>query len=143
MATQEESEEFLQTYLKMVAGLATFTLEDIVLQHGKSYEAPVNPRPGTVHKGKDKECFRNAYELVQTNPKWKYVEGFALHTIPVHHAWTVRNDGHLIETTWKTSGVAYFGIELPMDFVNRVILETGVWGALNPLSQTFRNRFVK
>jgi hypothetical protein len=58
-----------------------------------------------------------------TTKKLRYVEGFALSVIPVHHAWCADEDGNAIECTWQKPGLAYFGLEFepPKKFAGSMI----------------------
>jgi len=124
----------IQGYLRAIAGMvASKTYEGIVLDHGQEYEPPVRPRPVGVRKGKNKLCFMNSYGLA-FEKGWQYVEGYALSGIvpfPVLHAWVVTDSGEVIETTWKDSGVAYFGIPFDFDFIHKVLLETRTHGVID------------
>lgn len=81
-------------------------IEDFLLQHGTWYKTP-----GTIPEdalGTMKECFRNSF--LNSIQHLTYVEGYALHIIPVHHAWNVDESNNLIDATWKNSGLAYLGV---------------------------------
>lgn len=133
----------LLKYLKFVDQASKGnSMESIVLKHGIAYPAPIIARPKGIKKGKDRQCFTNAYHICIENKGFKYIEGFALSIIPVHHAWVLDEDGNVIETTWKEAGEEYYGIELDIPWVNKVIYETKVYGALNPQSQEFRKKYL-
>jgi len=54
-------------------------------------------------KGRLKECFRNAWNLVQDHPdELTYVEGYATSLAVCHHAWVLDPDGHVQDATWRT-----------------------------------------
>ena len=142
------AEKILKEYLSSVS--TNFptqkTYEAIVLEHGRKFAPPVTPRPKGIRKGRNRLCFMNAYRLANRED-FRYVEGFAISDIgiliPVQHAWVVDNKDNVIETTWKESGLAYSGIVFDLEFVNRVICETKLYGIMDYRSETFRERFAK
>jgi hypothetical protein len=83
---------------------------DLLLQHGKWYEPA--PLPQGIRRGQMKQCFYNA-AMAAIDHGLRYVEGYALSIIPVHHAWCVDDAGKVVEVTWKNVGLAYFGVEFP------------------------------
>jgi hypothetical protein len=135
-------ENNLQDYLRMVDNFTKgLSIESVTLKHGKEFPSPAVARPKHLKKGRDKECFKNAYHVCVENAGFKYVEGFATSIIPVHHAWVLDKDDNVVETTWQEAGEEYFGIVIPIPWVNKVIVETGVYGALNPVSKTFTAKY--
>lgn len=106
--------------------------EAIVLEHGKRFQW--TPRPKGITKKKNRECYRNAYRLVESHPELTYVEGYAMPPafgMAVHHAWAATEDGLAIDPTWAHEGGEYIGIPLDFAFVSRQIMKTGHWGALD------------
>jgi len=133
----------IKSYLVAVSTmLVRYSKEKIVLEHGQVYIAPEVARPKGVRKGRNRACFMNAYHLAYGHD-WQYVEGFAIShvlPIPVEHAWVF--DGEVvIETTWQGPGIEYFGIPFEMDFIHKVLLDTGTYGVLDFSSRSFRDRF--
>jgi hypothetical protein len=67
-------------------------------------------------------CFENSASLSRT-PGMTYVEGSALVAVPrllaIHHAWCVDAEGLVHEPTWRTVGLAYFGVPFATDYVAR------------------------
>jgi hypothetical protein len=112
-------------------GYATF--EEFVLAHGEAFTPPTKPRPKGFRKGTNKMCFRNATHATFDRDGWTYVEGFATGMIGVHHAWALDPDGNVVETTWKDSGTAYFGVRFPKEVVSRTMVATNVYGVANPV----------
>jgi hypothetical protein len=112
--------------------LAYASFEEFVLTHGQVFEPPLRPRPKGVRNGTDKMCFRNAGHVALDHDRdgWQYVEGYGIGIIPAHHAWVLDADGNVVETTWKESGSAYFGVVFPDDLWKLTINLTGVWGVL-------------
>jgi len=103
---------------------------------------------------KIKECYRNAWISTVCNSHLKYFEGYvASMSIPIPHAWLVDTDGMVVDPTLiingermvkqlKKYGVTdrkcnrnrlgdeYFGMEIPIDFVNKMTFKkkiTGEW----------------
>ncbi len=90
---------------------------EFVLKYGCLYEPAIKPK--NVRLGVPKHCFHNAQKLARRFG-YKYVEGYAISCeqlpIPIHHAWCVRA-GKVIDPTWETVGVAYFGVAFDLSFV--------------------------
>lgn len=133
----------LKTYLEQVRNMfpKQHTYEAVVLVAGKSYTPPIHPRPKGIRKGKDRECYRNAYHL-SDKIGLRYVEGFSVYMHPIaqveQHAWCVDKNDIVIESTWKFSGSAYYGIEFDLRFAENIMFDTGVYGVINNNSETFR-----
>jgi hypothetical protein len=86
---------------------------DFVLREGRFFEPQQRPDAITLrHIG---ECFRNAF-LTMMRTGLQYAEGYAVFgsKIPVLHAWNVDAEGSVIDSTWKPTGSAYFGIISPL-----------------------------
>jgi hypothetical protein len=65
-------------------------------------------------------CFGNSYNLADKHPELTYVEGYTLHEatdFPVFHAWVVDKEGNVIDATWPTPGIEYFGVPFTLDDV--------------------------
>ena len=73
-----------------------------------------------VHHLKIKECYKNSWLIHQVRPEYKYFVGFVSATIPIEHAWLVK-DGKVIDPTLAVVvdgdadrfGSEYFGVEIP------------------------------
>ncbi len=132
----------LRAYLLMVTAMSDKSNEALVLKHGKSYPAPEMAIPKHVRKGKDGQCYTNAYHTVVSNSGFTYVEGYATFTgIPLEHAWVLDREGRVIDPTWKSPGEEYYGIEFDIPFVNQIIYEKGTYGVLDSRSPLLRARF--
>ena len=118
--TEQESRDNVIEYLKLIRQCTKNNLAgqnyvyagaaDLLLQHGKWYKP--QSRPDGFIKLTPKACFANSQYYSQLkNKNLHYVEGYALSIIPVHHAWVVDEDDNVIEVTWDTPGLAYFGLE--------------------------------
>ena len=101
---------------------------DLILTHGRGFKP--HKRPRGVPRGTVKECFKNALQLAQSNPKYTYVEGFGLRFIPIHHAWVVDQDGNAIDNTWEISGEEYFGVPIDTSYVEDHTNVSGTYGVL-------------
>ena len=136
--------EYLEAIKNMTSKMKAPSIEGIVLEHGRPFVSPAQARPKGIRKGEDRMCFMNSYHLaMQTG--WTYVEGFAISDvvpIPLHHAWVIDRAGMVIETTWETAGVEYYGIPLDTSFMHKVMLETKRYGILDPYSPSFRKRYL-
>lgn len=68
-----------------------------------------------------KECYANCMRIRNRHPEYQYVEGWAIHLIPVEHAWLVGPDGRVVDPTWclqepltPPSGTSdYLGVVIP------------------------------
>jgi hypothetical protein len=111
-----------------------------ILKNGREW----GPRifPAGVKKMKDKACFQNAYNLSQKKG-YRYVEGMATSIIPCDHAWCVNDQGEVIDPTWgktflsgKERGPAdYFGVEIPVEKLHKIMLLTRVYGVFGNWQQ--------
>jgi 2'-5' RNA ligase len=147
---RNEAETQLQTYLETVrgfmasnfAGHADFKhkgVEDLVLSEGKYFNPA--PRPKDIKKQPDKECFKNAFQVMMDHGH-TYVEGYAFPKgipLPIHHAWNVDKNGKVIDSTWKEPGVAYLGVPLSDNFTLKHASETGVYGVFGGYDAASRN----
>ena len=84
---------------------------DFVLQHGRWYSAKLNELP----TGHPSTCYGNAI-IVAVVHGLPYVEGYALSPIGriFPHAWNAQ-DVYAIDTTWRTPGLAYVGVEFSVE----------------------------
>jgi hypothetical protein len=126
--------------LQQIAGVAgPRSYENVVLKAGQTYTPQELPKG--YKKGRPRECYKNAYELSQSDPDLTYVEGFAtpdFMPLPIQHAWCADSDGNVIDNTWKSAGNSYIGVPFDNDFINKVALETETYGVLDYGSDTFR-----
>jgi len=121
---------------RLAAGMempAYASFEEFVLKHGEVFEAPPEkqPRPKGFRKGRDKGCFRNSVYAVFEHDDWQYVEGYGVGMIPAHHAWVLDTEGRVVETTWKTSGSTYFGVQFSEEEWRLTMSLTNVFGVFN------------
>jgi hypothetical protein len=118
------------------------TRESFVLKSGMACNVTPNTIPGKG--GKAKECYSNAYHLASSNQDLTYIEGYALMPklgIPLEHAWCIDKANNVIDPTWKTPGIEYFGIPFNLRFVDRVISGTETYGVLDFTSPIIRDAY--
>jgi len=107
--------------------------ESFILNNGKEYSKIHNYDLGKI--GKPKQCYANAgtqaVESEYFKTKFRYVEGYAFGSIlPVSHAWLIDNNEVVIETTWKSNGDAYFGVEIPMHYLRSITCKNNRWDSV-------------
>jgi len=133
-------EQDLMDYLRSVSEMTQGrSLEGVVLKHVRICLA--QKLPSGCKRGPKGMCFMNAYHLVCSKPELSYVEGFAMTEvvpIAIRHAWAVDKQNQVYDNTWKTVGVAYFGIVMKLNQVNKIIFETKRYGVLDFSSAAFR-----
>jgi hypothetical protein len=121
---------------------ATTTLHDIKQARGLEHLYMSFDKINHKHKYKGKLgfCYREAYRLAESDPIFIYCEGYAASeqlSIPLEHAWCVnRETKEVYDPVWnskKVRGVAYCGLPLNLDFVNKVVLEVKMYGVLDSL----------
>ena len=100
---------------------------DFLLEHGQEFK--IEPLPPELKRGKTKECYTNAAELVIRNPnRFVYVEGYAMMTImPIHHAWVYDKQtkkAYEITTDYNKNFV-YFGIPFKTQYLAKGLLKNG------------------
>lgn len=97
--------------------------------------------PAKYQYGQLRQCFANAYRLAKkSHGKLRYCEGIANAIIPTPHAWTVTEDGKVVDPTWRTrpgdehghnpDDLAYYGVAFDMEFVTVNLLKNGHYGLL-------------
>jgi len=148
-ATEQEKE--LENYVEMISRMQKDNTEGrdmkyggtehIVQELGQFDEA--QPRPAGIKQGRMKECFKNAFDLMQDEPdEYTYVEGVAFPKglIPVNHAWCVDRSGKVVDPTWKDSETtAYKGVHLSSEFVTQTVLSKGSYEVFDYMSKEGRN----
>jgi hypothetical protein len=101
---------------------------DFLIQHARFWT--VQSYPSNLRPMVPQQCFDNAYRMARKYG-WRYVEGYALGILPVHHAWVVDHDDRVIDPTWATIsrkirteakpfggiGTSYCGVSIPLDVV--------------------------
>lgn len=84
---------------------------------------------------KPRACYYNAQICSvwdASKPFFLYYEGFAttddFDNLPFEHGFLV-HEGKVLDPTWK-NGRDYFGVQIPVDFVRKEIVKTGVAGSI-------------
>lgn len=94
-------------------------VEDFVLHHGRAF-IRTRSLPKGIPRGDIKECYKNAFLLMMSNPNLTYVEGhacFQKSLLMMHqHAWCVDETGDVIDPTWM-KGLNHFGVPFTRAFV--------------------------
>lgn len=110
------------------------SVEAFVLARGVPF-VPA-PLPKGVGKGTFKQCFSDAHKLASRNHRYIYCEGYAhAGILPVLHAWCFDTKrGVVVDKTWYDNrGQEYLGVPFNLDYVNTVLVRTGVYGVLGNL----------
>jgi len=123
---QAELLDFLRnvqpTAAAVKAGLKR-TLQQFVVEQGWWYEQ-VKLTEG-ICRGPEQQCLSNAMQLMIDGDSLVYCEGFALYqngSVPVLHAWVTDGQGHAIDNTWRSPGVAYAGVPFKSLYVTMAAL---------------------
>lgn len=109
--------------------------EELVLDCGKEMKA--KSLPDRIERGKPKNCYYNCQQLLELQPDLIYCEGYALSDdipMPFAHAWLIDKEGHAIDPTWETPGVAYLGVPFSTKWVRSFLNSRQQRGRNNDLS---------
>jgi hypothetical protein len=103
--------EMAESY-PLLPGLVYTSPYDFLLQHGKDY------RPSEF-KGElrtQKECYANSI-ICCVFHKYRYIEGITLAPDGqlLMHAWNIKSDGTLHDSTWANTGLVYIGVEFSVE----------------------------
>jgi len=142
-ATVEKNEiiQYLETIIKIMewhnhTQFNNYTsLQDFVLKNGEPWVGQAKPKQ--YRWGQQKNCYKNATDLVLGNNNLTYVEGYAsAGLIPVPHAWCVDTKNQVIDNTWrprkslKETSWNYFGIKIDTKFLAKTIVKQKFYGIL-------------
>jgi hypothetical protein len=122
-----------------------YNLHTVALAQGVGRYCARNRWPG-VHRGRVRECFKNAAHLSLRDDRYVYCEGYAVRpslciTVGLH-AWVLdRERGwEVIDPTWRdTAGSAYLGVPFSHKFLTNQLVKNGhyglidVWSARHPV----------
>lgn len=113
------------------------SIEDFVLQHGNWYEPIASKK--IFPRGREKQCLKNATQLVLNHKGFRYVEGFAqaFEGLTVYHAWCIDDLNHIVEPTWDSLGTGYLGICFNIEFLKATILRRGKYGIIDNYEEKF------
>jgi hypothetical protein len=121
-------------YRQCRADKASASIEAFVLRNAQ-VARDGQPRPKGVRKGRPKQCFYNATNLVLGCPGLVYVEGYyACKTlgIPLLHAWAVDAAGNIIDPTPADPSIySYLGVRFPRRLLADELLKNRVYGLLD------------
>ena len=95
----------------------------LVLELGRSFTP--QRRPKGIKRGRQKQCYENAYALLAQHPTLTYCEGFVLAEgvrIPVEHAWCIDEEGNVVDNTLRDPSIAYFGIPFDREWAQQQIV---------------------
>lgn len=114
-------------------------IEHFVLDNGKGYEPNPDIKPYKLMSLK--QCFRNAF-IMMDRYGLEYVEGFATTgIIPLEHAWNIDDKGRVIDVTWRyTDGykpLAYMGVTFDKELIYKTILSKKTYGII----EDWKNHF--
>jgi hypothetical protein len=101
---------------------------DWILRTGKTFTITKEP----VERGEMKKCYYNAQNLA-LDGKVLYFEGWATTKtlgIPFEHGFNAVNN-IVIDPTW-TDGDLYFGINIPVDYIKKHWIKSGMAESLLP-----------
>jgi len=115
-----DDDSTLRSYLETCDVPTDRELRAFVLANGERYTRQPYPENGPRLRPLG-ECFQQSIVLSIDVEQLAYVEGFALARDgrPYHHAWCADEHARVVDCTWGAHGLAYFGVRLPPDFVNR------------------------
>lgn len=131
----DELKQYLQTMVNLRKSMSNNLyycgIEDLLLQEGQPFTKHGSYK--NIKKDRIGQCYQNAFQLALYAEGYQYVEGVATHEglIPMAHAWTVDEQGLVVDSTWKAKGVAYWGLAIPHDFLNAQVLATKHYGVLD------------
>jgi hypothetical protein len=110
-----------------------------VAEAGLSEWVQINkPRIGECYKNAQKYAIFGNNDLVYCEGYWLWAGGI----FPVHHAWLVDSEGHVIDFTAEACDRKhsckvnheedeYFGVTIPEWFIQKQMLESKVWGVIS------------
>jgi hypothetical protein len=135
---QNEVEQFLRSIVmyyeqanrKYPTDFQYRCIEDFVLKNGRHMGRRCigsNQYP----QGEMKQCYRNAFNLLELDPYLIYCEGYATTgLLPVLHAWCIDPKGNIIDNTWN-EGICYFGVPFNKIYVLKAVTQQGKYGVID------------
>jgi hypothetical protein len=121
--------EELRAFVSQMAELENvFGACAAISRYGQAFSPRTSPTPW-LRMGEARDCFNNATRYAAVRDDVVYAEGYALEPglpVPVHHAWLIDADGHVIDPTWKeTADHVYFGIPFKQKFLRELLERNG------------------
>lgn len=126
--TMQSDEGSIVPYLNIVSkSMRNMNLEkhkhrsmaDFIIKFGQHFKPYIFPKK--YNMGKQKQCYKNIFNLLVEDVKLIPVIGYAMSYIPLPHAWCVTENGNVIDPTWDydryTWGKEYFGIPFKRKFI--------------------------
>src|ERR1700686_2108635 len=126
---QDTAATGLKSFADMVAKIQPRGTDGIISASGKPYHFDDKSFAGS-HKTMGM-CYQEAGHAALGDHRLTYVEGYvSVHGVPIHHAWTVDEEGRVHDPTLKDgAGVkGYFGVPFKTGYLRETILRTKVWG---------------
>lgn len=137
------SEEIIRKWIEGLAGGQHDAYYQHILDNGEAFDKIAPKRlPQYRHfrmenKTQGKGCTANSQRFAQAYPGVKYYEGFRFAgLVPVNFAWNVVDGDWVVE--WVNSkkidvcSPLYFGVEVPVDFLNRYLGKRGALPISSP-----------
>ena len=133
--------EGIKFYLRQLKYMTSSPFYDWVLKKGKwfgklSRQAVAKEVKPYRHGIKSRQCYYNAQMLtVNSNGKVDYYEGWYstehFKELPMEHGFNVYKGKVIDPTAFKKFGVySYFGVKIPLDFIRKNMVETGMAEAI-------------
>jgi hypothetical protein len=126
--------QILQSYIDGFGRLGFPALMERFVVRNGSFTTGV-ALPSDFKKGRMKECFSNAAQLLDNHDGLTYMEGYGMTPgvpLPVHHAWCVNSKGEVIDTTWRDPAQCqYIGVAFTQEELWEQLDLHGVYGILD------------
>lgn len=128
--------EFGRTYQRN--NLKYASIDEFIIKNGRPFDGSISEARIHGRRGKPKQCFYNAWRLMDERDDLIYVEGRAAGIIPVMHAWCVDREGNVYEPTWRLTGnEVYYGVPFKRRFVLTTAVARGYYGIIDDMEQGF------
>ena len=90
---------------------------------------PIHPSQPKFNRARAKGCYYYGQEQVKRNQGLKeentliYCEGLAVSDrcpLPVMHGWCCNQSGQVVDPTWSSNGVCYFGVSFNYEWITKL-----------------------